>query len=134
MTRPLAILVLLALLSACPRQEKAPRPRVVYDVSPWALARDYPAAKSYAGHAVRVRLEPKTYSVEGDDIHVPGSVPFTPPLIVFKCRDDPPHSGELVVQGTVETPVRDSIWRTTRADFCVVVTDCTVVRLPPDHP
>jgi hypothetical protein len=134
MTRPLVFVLLLS-LSGCLGSGTAPPPAVVvYDVSPGALARDYPTALSYANCTVRVRLPAGTYSAEGTDIRVPGGIPFTPPLLVFRCRETPPKTGDLVCVGRVLPIVKDGFWRTVRADFCVVVTDCAVTRLSADHP
>jgi hypothetical protein len=134
MSRPLVCALVFALyLSGCAAPEPT-APAVVYDVSPWALARDYPTALSYSGCTVRVRLERDSYAADGCELRVAGGIPFTPPLLVFRCREVPPAGGTLVVTGRVLHPVRDGAWRTTRADFCVVVTDCSVTRLSADHP
>lgn len=128
MIRPLALFVVLSALSGCWSGSTA-GPTAVYDASRHAITRDLPAAWSYVGYNVRVRLEVDAYTVVGREVRVSGSVPGSPPLLVFVCRDVPPGgTGPLTLTGRVLPPVRDHIWRTARADFSLTVTDCTVTR------
>lgn len=128
MTRALAALVLFA---GCSRPQPT-GPEQVWDVSAGHLTRDLPTSQSYAGRMVRVRLDRGTYSVSGRDIHVSGTVPFTPAILVFHCRE-PQGEGarlSLVVTGRCLPPKRDYIFRTALADFGVEVADCSVILLP----
>jgi hypothetical protein len=123
-----------AALSGCPGcgPERPAAPEAVHDVGPLALARDLPTAQAYAGRLVRVRLAAGTYEAAGAELRVRGSVPFSPPLLVFRCREAPPAGGvALVVTGRCGEPQRDGFWRTASADFCVTVSDCTAAPVNP---
>lgn len=125
----LAFACAMCLLHGC--SPSTPPSNVVYSVSLDTLTRDYHTANTYSRYLIRVRLAPKSYSVVGREIRVAGTVPDTPPLLVFQCRDDPPadYPGIDII-GRCLAPKRDGIFRTAHADFCLRVTDCSVSRSP----
>lgn len=88
------------------------------------LTRDQLTARDHVGRRVSLSLDRGSYTVEGRRIAVAGTVPHSPPLILIYCRDTVPDSRTgLLIEGRVLGIHPDGVWRTSRADFAVAVTD-----------
>lgn len=130
MMRPVLVCVLALTSAACGPTN--PNPAQVYDVGVYTLARDIQTAESYAGCMIRVRVERSKYTAAGSSVHVHGTVPDTPPLVIFVCVGAVPADAPrgLVLTGRCKGPTRDGVFRTARADFVVTVLDCSAVAAP----
>lgn len=123
------LLLAIAIPSCGPAEQPS---RDVYQVSAPALVayyRDNPRGTAYHGHRIQVRLEPTTYAVDGREVHYYTGLPRTPPVIVFRCVDQPQASPErhwVIVTGLCAGPTWDGVRKSDRVDFTIYVDDCQV--------
>lgn len=93
-----------------------------------SLARDFSAAQSYSGRLVKLTLQPGTYTPVGREIHVHGPVPNRPPIVVFQLAESSPEVSDpkkpLHLVGRCGEAVRDHIYRSSRANYSVTVSEC----------
>lgn len=127
---PLAGLCLLATFACSGCGEPTKQTEEFYEIGVGyddGLCRSLSTAQSFQGHLIKTHIEPGRYAVVGREIHVPGTVPGSPPLIVFRlsAAGTPPDPKRPVkVVGRVQSVTHDRVWRTRRADYGVLVTDC----------
>lgn len=132
MRSALLLLFLLPLpFSACGPAEPTPKlqePPRVYDVGWRVLVRDWPTARTYTGHRVRIHLLPGEYEVRGGEVRVSLNDSGSDPVLVFENPDPlpPDDKSPLVVVGTCQGPFRDYKWRGMTVDYYVTVSDCRV--------
>ena len=109
-------------------QKKDDEPQVLYQIGAETLTRNYDVAERFAGQSVRVRLQPDTYAAAGREIHVPGTVPNTPPILIFRFEpgETVPGAGGCEITGKCGRPVRDGVWRTLRCDYTLIISGCRV--------
>lgn len=106
----------------------------VYDIAITSLTRGISTASAFTNSLIRVRLEPGDYAVVGQEIHVYGTIPNTPPVVTFRLLPalPPPNpKSRIVVAGRVDAPKRDGVWRSSQGDYCLTVNDCIVTGLTP---
>lgn len=112
-----------------------PTANTVSQVSAAALVayhRDNPRGNAYTGHRIQVRLEPRTFAVEGDSVHYFTGLPGSPPVVVFRCidrLDADPERHWLIITGICRGPVRDGIRKADRIAFTIHVDECHVTRV-----
>lgn len=103
----------------------------VHEIGLDSLTRSYQVAGSFTGKLVKLTIPPESYSVVNRELHVSGTVPRTPPLVVFKLSplaSLPDPKKTVVVIGKCGEPQRDGVWRSFRADYSVTVADCLVAQ------
>lgn len=126
--RVFGFLVLLVMaVSGC--RENSDKP--VHEIGIESLTRDYNVARAFAGHTIKVRIDPGWYAVVGREIHVPGTTPYTTPIAVFQLHSAssiPDPKQQVYIVGRCGTPVRDGVRRSMRADYRVTITDCLVAQ------
>lgn len=99
----------------------------VHEIGIDSLTRSHQVAASFSGKLVKVTIQPSSYAVVGRELHVRGTVANTPPIVVFKLSPVsslPDPKLPVTIIGRCEAPVRDGIYRSSRADYSLAVTDC----------
>ena len=130
MSRKLPLLATL-LLSCGPAEQP---PADASQISASALVayyRDNPRGTVYTDHRVQVRLDPRTYSVDGTTVQFFTGLPNTPPVVIFRCTDRiiseaRPEHHHLILSGICRGPTRDGIRKADRIAFTIFIDDCRV--------
>lgn len=122
---------------SCPGPPPAPPPPPI-DVGPASLVRIYRdtpgiAASTYTGRRVRVRLPASGYVVKADGVGWSGVGWLTgfsdaPPALVFFCDPPPDNKSDIEVVGLCAGRSEDGHKRAPDVDWCVVVTECSLLR------
>jgi hypothetical protein len=122
----------LALVFACGCEPNvAPPPKVaddrVYPVNPLSVARNRMTADAYNGYRVSVKLVVADCRVVGEELHVPATLPGSPPVVILKpVHHVPPGAVLLVAVGRCRV-LYDGVRRSAFADFGVLI-ECEHVR------
>lgn len=102
-------------------------PEQVHEIGIDSLVRSFETAQSYSGRLVKLTLQPGTYSLFGREVHVSGTLPSRPPIVVFQLAPAaslPDPKRPLYLVGRCGAAVRDGVWRSSRANYSVTVADC----------